>query len=66
MILKFYKIKKEYLYKNTIIEDLNNYCKRKIKKEEIDNELEWASFLSKTRDPFNEIILPLYTSESII
>ena len=67
LILKIYYIDKKYLNKNIIIENLNNYCKRnKIKKEDIDNELEWASFLSKTRDPFDEIILPLYTSESII
>ena len=67
LLLKIYYIDKKYLNKNIIIENLNNYCKRnKIKKEDIDNELEWASFLSKTREPFDEIILPLYTSESII
>ena len=44
---------------------LNNYCARN-KVRDAESDLEWASFLSKTRDPFDEILLPMFTSDSII
>jgi hypothetical protein len=50
-----------------VIEKLNNYCKRNLtKKENNEIDLEWASFLSKTREPFDEIIIPDFSSDSII
>jgi hypothetical protein len=66
LLLSIYKINKKYLNKNTIIEELNNYCKRIKKDFDEDRDLEWASFLSKTREPFDEIILPNITTKSII
>ena len=63
LILNIYEINKNYLNKNYFIEKLNNYCSRNKIKE---NDLEWASFLSKTRDPFDEILLPMFNSNSII
>ena len=67
LLMNIYKKDKKYLNINTIVEKLNNYCKRNtIGKETIEIDLEWASFLSKTREPFDEIILPEFTPESII
>ena len=63
LIMNIYEINKNYLNKNYFIEKLNNYCSRNKIKE---NDLEWASFLSKTRDPFDEILLPMFNSNSII
>ena len=67
LILNIYNINKKYLNKNILIEKLNKYCNRNtINESEIEIDLEWASFLSKTREPFDEIILPMYSPESII
>ena len=67
LIMNIYKIDKRFLNINFIIEKLNNYCKRNvIKKDSYEIDLEWASFLSKTREPFDEIILPDFSPESII
>ena len=67
LILNIYYINKKYLNKNILIENLNKYCNRNtINESEIEIDLEWASFLSKTREPFDEIILPMYSPESII
>ena len=67
LILNIYYINKKYLNKNILIEKLNKYCNRNtINESEIEIDLEWASFLSKTREPFDEIILPMYSPKSII
>ena len=67
LILNIYYINKKYLNKNILIEKLNKYCDRNtINESEIEIDLEWASFLSKTREPFDKIILPMYSPESII
>ena len=67
LLMNIYEINKTYLNKNLIIEKLNNYCKRNIINRENNYfDIEWASYLSKTRDPFDEIMLPEYTSSSII
>ena len=66
LILKIYYINKRYLNINVLIEKLNNYCKRNIIKKDLYSDLEWASFLSRTRNPFDEIIFPVFTPESII
>ena len=67
LLMNIYEINKTYLNKNLIIEKLNNYCKRNIINRENNYfDIEWASYLSKTRDPFDEIIFPEYTSSSII
>ena len=67
LLLKIYEINKLYLNKNTLINKLNDYCKRNVLKEKnIDFDLEWASYLSKTCEPFDEILLPNFTPESII
>jgi hypothetical protein len=65
--MNIYKKDKKYLNINFIIENLNNYCKRNVsKKDRYEKDLEWASYLSKTREPFDEIILPDFSTESII
>ena len=67
LLMNIYNINKDYLNPNLIIEKLNHYCERnKMSKEKNEIDLEWASFLSKSRDPFDEIILPQYTSSAII
>ena len=48
-----------------MIEQLNKYCERNNIKE-FKEDLEWASFLAKTREPIDEIIIPKFTPESII
>ena len=65
LLLKIYTINKKYLNKNNLIEELNNYCNRG-HKDNFRLDLEWASYLSKTRDPYDEIIIPTFTPESII
>ncbi len=65
LILEIIEINKEYLNKNKLIEQLNKYCERNSIKE-FKEDLEWASFLAKTREPIDEIIIPKFTPESII
>ena len=67
LLLNIYNIDKKYLNKNNLIEKLNIYCSRtKIKEEDYKADLEWASYLSKTREVFDEIILPIFTYNSIL
>ena len=66
LLMDIYKIKKEYLNNNLIKEKLNNYCKRNIIDTDNEKDLSWAKFLSKTREPFDEIIIPKFTPVSII
>ena len=65
LLLKIYGVNSEYLNKNKFIEQLNNFCKRNTITD-IQIYLEWGSFLCKTREPFDEIIIPTFTPESII
>ena len=67
LILNIHQINKKYLNKNTLIGNLNKYCnKNTINESEIEIDLELANFLSKIRELFDEIILPMYSPESII
>ena len=67
LILSIYNINQKYLNKNYFIETLNNYCARnKVRETEYEYDLEWASFLSKTRDPFDEILIPMFNTNCII
>ena len=66
LLMDIYNIKKEFLNNNLIKEKLNNYCKRNIIEYDNEKDLIWASFLSKTREPFDEIIIPEFTPVSII
>ena len=67
LLLNIYKIDKKYLKNNLIIEKLNEYCYRnRLDDQKNKKDLEWASFLSQKRDPFDEIVFPKYTSASII
>ena len=68
LIVQIYSIDEKYLNKNFIIEELNKFISRNTlnKEEEFNSYLKWASFLSKTKDPFDEITLPIFTAKSII
>ena len=68
LIVQIYNINKKYLNKNFIIDDLNKFMNRKElnTEEKLNSYLKWGSYLSKNKDPFDEISLPIFSSKSII